>query len=64
MAFNVSINLLRNSEGVASGGYIGNLVATGQVVPGEKSFEIVDARRRAMGPSQPISSYGAFGSGD
>ena len=47
------------------GGYIWNLVTTGPVVSEEKSFEIVDGRRRrTTEPSHPISSPGAFGSGE
>ena len=45
-----------------------NLVAIGPVVSEEKSFEIVDGRttdgRRTTEPSHPISSPGAFGSGE
>ena len=49
------------------GGCIWNLVAIGPVVSEEKSFEIVDGRRtdgRTTEPSHPISSPGAFGSGE
>ena len=54
------------------GGYIWNLVTIGPVVSEEKSFEIVDGRRRrttddgrrTTEPSHPISSPGAFGSGE
>ena len=45
------------------GGCIWNLVAIGPVVSEEKSFEIVDGRRTTE-PSHPISSPGAFGSGE
>ena len=44
------------------GGCIWNLVAMGQVVSEEKSFEIVDGRR--MEPAYTISSSGAFSSGE
>ena len=48
-----------------SEGYIWNLVSIGLVVLEEKSFEIVDGRRRrTTEPSHPISSPGAFGSGE
>ena len=50
---------------------IWNLVAIGPAVSEEKSFEIVDGRRtdgrtdrRTTEPSHPISSPGAFGSGE
>ena len=49
------------------GGCIWNLVAICPVVSEEKSFEIVDGRRtdgRTTEPSHPISSLGAFGSGE
>ena len=47
------------------GGYIQNLVTTGPVVSEEKSFEIVDGQpRRTTEPTHPISSPGAFGSGE
>ena len=49
------------------GGCIWNLVAIAPVVSEEKSFEIVDGRRtdrRTTEPSHPISSPGAFGSGE
>ena len=47
------------------GGYVWNLVTIGPVVSEEKSFEIVDGRRRrTTEPSHPISSPGPFGSGD
>ena len=54
------------------GGCIWNLVAIGPVVSEEKSFEIVDGRgtdgrtdgRRTTEPSHPISSHGAFRSGE
>ena len=56
------------------GGCIWNLVAIGQVVSEEKSFEIVDGRRttdrrttdgrRTTEPAYTISSPGAFGSGE
>ena len=45
------------------GGYLWNLVTIGPVVSEEKSFEIVDGRRTTE-PSHPISSPGAFGSGE
>ena len=44
------------------GGCIWNLVAMGQVVSEEKSFEIVDGRTTE--PAYTISSSGAFGSGE
>ena len=37
-------------------------VTTGPVVSEEKSFEIVDERRRTTQPAYTISSHGAFGS--
>ena len=46
------------------GGYIWNLVTIGPVVSEEKSFEIVDGRRRTTEPAYTISSPGAFGSGE
>ena len=54
------------------GGYIWNLVTIGPVVSEEKSFEIVDGRRRTTDdgrrrttePAYTISSPGAFGSGE
>ena len=46
------------------GGYIWNLVRIGPVVSEEKSFEIVDGRRRTTEPAYTISSPGAFGSGE
>ena len=47
------------------GGYIWNLVTIGPGFSEEKSFEIVDGRRRrTTEPSHPISSPGAFGSGE
>ena len=47
------------------GGYIWNLVTIGPVVSEEKSFEIVDGRRRTTTePAYTISSPGAFGSGE
>ena len=51
-------------------GCIWNLVAIGPVVSEEKSFEIVDGRRRRTDgrwttePAYTISSPGAFGSGE
>ena len=46
------------------GGYIWNLVTIGLVVSEEKSFEIIDGRRRRTKPAYYISSPGAFGSGE
>ena len=46
------------------GGYSWNLVTIGLVVSEEKSFEIVDGRRRTTEPAYTISSPGAFGSGE
>ena len=54
------------------GGYIWNLFTIGPVVSEEKSFEIVDGRRRTTDdgrrrttePAYTISSPGAFGSGE
>ena len=46
------------------GGCIWNLVTIGPVVSEEKSFEIVDGRRRTTEPAYTISSPGAFGSGE
>ena len=46
------------------GDYIWNLVTIGPVVSEEKSFEIVDGRRRTTEPAYTISSPGAFGSGE
>ena len=46
------------------GGYIWKLVTIGPVVSEEKSFEIVDGRRRTTEPAYTISSPGAFGSGE
>ena len=46
------------------GGYILNLVTMGPVLSEEKSFEIVDGRRRATEPAYTISCPGAFGSGE
>ena len=47
------------------GGYIWNLFTIGPVVSEEKSFEIVDGRRRTTTePAYTISSPGAFGSGE
>ena len=49
------------------GGYIWNLVTIGSVVSEEKSFEIVDGRRRTTGTTEPAytkSSPGDFGSGE
>ena len=49
------------------GGCIWNLVAIGQVVLEEKSFEIVDGQTtdgRTTEPAYTISSPGAFGSGE
>ena len=45
------------------GGCIWNLVKIGPVVSEEKSFEIVDGRRKTE-PAYTISSPGAFGSGE
>ena len=47
-----------------SGEYIWNLVTTGPVVLEEKLFEIVNRRWLTTGPSLPISSSAAFGSGE
>ena len=46
------------------GGFIWNLVTIGPVVSEEKSFEIVDGRRRTTEPAYTISSPGAFVSGE
>ena len=40
------------------------MVTIGPVVSEEKSFEIVDGRRRTTEPAYTISSPGAFGSGE
>ena len=40
------------------------MVTIGPVVSEEKSFEIVDGRRRTTDPAYTLSSPGAFGSGE